>query len=116
MPSNNQVSFAHTNSGSKILGNRDSSTPMSIFVPGPDAQQPEAIHVVHTVPSEEKKILIDRPPSCGSLKGVILQGMKITFENRKFSLDSLKSRELLPSNSKNSKGRASSIRSDGMSL
>lgn len=109
MPSNNQVSFAHTNSGSKILGNRDTSTPMSIFVPGPDQHAPDAIHVV-TVPSEEKKIF-ERPPSCGSLKGIL----NIPFENRKFSLESvksLKSRELMSKNSK----RESSIRSDGMSL
>ena len=105
------MSFAQTNSGSKLLGVRDSSTPMSIFVAGPDQHAPEAIHVV-TVPSEEKRILVDRPPSCGSLKGCILQGMNIPFENRKFSLDSvksLKSRELLPSNHKK---RDSSLRSE----
>ena len=113
-PSNNQVSFAHTNSGSKIIGNRTSSTPMSIFVAGPDQAAPEAIHVV-TGPSEEKK-LFERPPSCGSLKGCILQGLNVPFENRKFSLESVKSlqsRELI---SKHSKGRESSIRSEGMSL
>lgn len=62
----------------------------------------------------------ERPPSCGSLKGCIIAGMGIPFENRKFSIESiksyksLKSRELLPS--KNSKGRESSLRSENMSL
>jgi hypothetical protein len=73
---------------------------MSVFVAGPDPQAPEAIHVV-TLPSEEKqRVLIDRPPSCGSLKGILNMP---PFENRKFSLESvksLKSRELMSKNSK----------------
>lgn len=145
-PSNQQVSFANTNSGSKVassevnggipINNRDSSTPMSLFIAGPDQIPPEAIHVnseekmntnkiekigpKQSGPFGSSKHFPERPPSCGSLKGCIIAGMGIPFENRKFSIESvksyksLKSKELLPS--KNSKGRESSIKSENMSL
>ena len=39
-----------------------------------------------------KHCSIERPPSCGSLRGFI---PSIPFEHRKFSIESLKSRELI---------------------
>ena len=132
LPSNQQVSFANTNSGSKktseVHNTKSSnlragnSTILSHFVPGTEQIAPEAIHVdkydkKETEPDVES-INIDlrpnqlqthmqkfeRPPSCGSLKGCIPEA---PFEHRKFSVESLKSRELLPSkNSKNESGKS----------
>lgn len=48
MPSNQQISFAHTNSGSKKTSEalvHTKSSVMSNFVPGTEHSAPEAIHI-----------------------------------------------------------------------
>lgn len=92
LPSNHLISFAHTNSGSKNHSevNKHAQT-INSNMRAPELMPPEAIHVA-LIDKSSKNKSIERPPSCGSLKGFI---PSIPFEHRKFSIESLKSRELI---------------------
>lgn len=72
MPSNQQISFAHTNSGSKKTSEvlvqtkssvmKDKSSMMSQFVPGTENSAPEAIHIDY---NDIHNILIDKKQESG---------------------------------------------------
>jgi hypothetical protein len=86
LPSNQQVSFANTNSGSKKTSEAQvhtkssaakdkSSTIISNFIPGTEQTAPDAIHIDRPVKIDMKKQrglgqihAFERPPSCGSFK------------------------------------------------
>lgn len=104
LPSNQQVSFANTNSGSKktseaLVQTKSSaakdknSTMMSNFMPGTEQSAPDAIHIDRPVKIDVKKQrglgqihAFERPPSCGSFKQLVPEQL---FEHRKFSVESL---------------------------
>ena len=90
LPSNHLISFANTNSGSKNHSEvHKNAQTINSSIRAADLAVPDAIHVI--APKANKQSSVERPPSCASLKGFI---PSIPFEHRKFSVDSLKSREL----------------------